>query len=48
MHFIDTDAHNRQYRPPDLADGRDAAARFVGQGQAKRLVEDNPRMLLGL
>ncbi len=48
VHVIATDAHNRQYRPPDLAVGRDAAARYVGEGQAKKLVEDNPRMLLGL
>ena len=48
VHIIATDAHNRQHRPPDLAVGRDAAARFVGEGQARKLVEDNPRMLLGL
>jgi len=48
VHIIATDAHNRQYRPPDLAVGRDAAARLVGEAQAKKLVEDNPRMLLGL
>ena len=48
VHIIATDAHNRQYRPPDLAIGRDAVARLVGEGHAKKLVVDNPRMLLGL
>ena len=47
VHIIATDAHNRQHRPPDLAAGRDAAARIVGMEQANKLVEDNPREIVG-
>ena len=45
--IIATDAHNTQYRPPDLAAGRDAAAEIVGIEQANKLVQDNPEKILG-
>jgi len=39
---IATDAHNIRYRPPDLAAGRDAAARVVGEELAWGLVYERP------
>jgi len=46
VHVIATDAHNIAHRPPDLAAGRDAATRIVGEEKARALVEDNPRRLV--
>lgn len=43
---IATDAHNRRYRPPDLAQGRDAASDIVGPDQAHKLVEIHPMQLV--
>ena len=37
-----SDAHNLNHRPPILTEGRDAAARLVGDAAADRLVLDNP------
>jgi protein-tyrosine phosphatase len=37
-----SDAHNCQYRPPSLKNGRDAAAEIIGVDEAYRLVLDNP------
>ena len=37
-----SDAHNLKHRPPDLNDGRDAAAEVIGEDAAWRLVVDNP------
>ncbi len=45
--IIATDAHNLQYRPPDLAAGRDAAAKIIGIDQANKLVVDNPGNIVG-
>jgi protein-tyrosine phosphatase len=42
VHIIATDAHNRQHRPPDLAAGRYAAEKIVGEEQARKLVVENP------
>jgi protein-tyrosine phosphatase len=46
VHIIATDAHNRQHRPPDLAAGRYAAEKIVGEEQARRLVVDNPKEII--
>ena len=37
-----SDAHDSTSRPPRIAPGRDAAARIVGEEEARKLVEDNP------
>lgn len=47
-YVLATDAHNIDYRYPDLAAGRDAAADIIGSEAARKLVEDNPRTLLGI
>jgi protein-tyrosine phosphatase len=43
---IATDAHNLTSRPPLLAEGRDAAARWVGTEEAERMVTERPRAVL--
>jgi len=42
VHFLATDTHRPEKRPPVLSRGRDAAAAIVGPEAARRLVEDNP------
>jgi protein-tyrosine phosphatase len=42
VHFLATDAHRPERRPPILSKGRDAAARLVGEERARCLVYDNP------
>lgn len=42
---IATDAHNQESRPPDLASGRIAAARIVGDAAAWALVRDIPEQI---
>ena len=42
VHFLATDAHRADRRPPILSKGRDAAAHLVGTEMARRLVYDNP------
>ena len=42
VHFLATDAHRPDRRPPILSRGRDAAAGLIGEEKARRLVEDNP------
>jgi protein-tyrosine phosphatase len=37
-----SDAHDTTSRPPRIAPGRQAAARIVGEEEARKLVEDNP------
>jgi len=46
VHFIATDTHRSNRRPPVLSEGRDAAARIIGEDAARRLVEDNPRAVI--
>jgi protein-tyrosine phosphatase len=38
VHILATDAHNMDRRPPDLARGRQLAAKLVGDAEAERLV----------
>ena len=46
VHFIATDAHRANRRPPILSKGRDAATRIIGVEAARRLVEGNPLSVL--
>jgi len=41
-HFIATDTHRPDRRPPILSKGRDAAAKLIGPERARKLVYDNP------
>jgi protein-tyrosine phosphatase len=43
VHFLATDTHRPNKRPPILSRGRDAAALIIGPERARALVEDNPR-----
>lgn len=43
VHILATDAHHPRRRPPLLAEGRDAAARRVGDDEATRMVLARPR-----
>ena len=43
VHLLATDAHGVRNRPPLLAEGRQGAEHWVGQQEARRLVEDRPR-----
>jgi protein-tyrosine phosphatase len=42
VHFLATDAHRAERRPPILSRGRDAAAAVIGAEKALKLVWDNP------
>ena len=46
--FLASDAHNTDYRIPDLEPGRAEAAAIVGEEESWRLVRDNPREILGV
>lgn len=46
VHILATDAHNVRARPPDLLEGRDAAARLVGEAEAEHLVFTRPKGIL--
>lgn len=46
VHILATDAHGADRRRPNLAAGRDAAARWVGAEEAERLVASRPRAIL--
>ena len=43
VHFLATDTHRSDRRPPILSKGRDAAAAIIGADRALALVETNPR-----
>jgi protein-tyrosine phosphatase len=42
VHILATDTHNIEWRPPNLAEGRAAAAQIVGEEESWRLVRDKP------
>lgn len=46
--ILASDAHNVQHRPPNLGDGRDAAARLAGEEYAARLVHGMPAEIVGV
>ena len=46
VHFLATDAHNIAHRPPNLARGRDAAARRTNEQEAIMLVATRPAAVL--
>lgn len=46
VHVLATDAHSANGRPPLLAEGREAAARWVGAVEAQLLVQGRPSAVL--
>ncbi|HID44763.1 MAG TPA: capsular biosynthesis protein [Chromatiaceae bacterium] len=42
VHLLATDGHNLKSRPPLLAEGAEAAAKYVGKEEASRLVLERP------
>lgn len=46
VHILATDAHDTHRRPPDLARGRELAAKRLGDGEATNLVFTRPRGIL--
>jgi protein-tyrosine phosphatase len=46
VHILATDAHDPKRRPPDLARGRDLAAKRIGESEATHLVSTRPRGIL--
>lgn len=46
VHILATDAHSPDRRPPLLAEGREAAIRWVGKQEAQHLVETRPLGIL--
>ncbi|WP_317706729.1 tyrosine-protein phosphatase [Methylomarinovum caldicuralii] len=46
VHFLASDCHNLQRRPPGLRHGLAVATDLIGETAAKRLVSDNPARLL--
>ena len=45
--LLASDAHNLQYRPPQLSDGRREAAAIIGEDRAHELVFETPWKLVG-
>ncbi|QFR33445.1 tyrosine-protein phosphatase [Ancylobacter sp. TS-1] len=46
VHILASDAHDTVERPPDLAEGRQAAERLVGSAEADQLVFGRPRDII--
>lgn len=46
VHVLASDAHGARRRPPDLAEGRAAAAKWLGEEEAEQLVSVRPRAIL--
>lgn len=46
VHLLASDSHWSDERPPILSEGRECAARIVGEDAARDLVETNPRAVL--
>lgn len=46
VHILASDAHGARRRPPDLAKGRAAAAKWLGEEEAEQLVSVRPRAIL--
>ena len=45
-HLLASDGHNLKKRTPELGKARDAAARFVGEEEADRLVQERPAAVI--
>lgn len=43
--ILATDAHNLEHRPPDMEEGRQAAAEVIGEAESWKLVRDNPALI---
>jgi protein-tyrosine phosphatase len=46
VQILATDAHGARRRPPDLAEGRAVAAKWVGEAEAEQMVSIRPRAIL--
>jgi protein-tyrosine phosphatase len=46
VHILASDAHGARRRRPDLAEGREAAAKWLGEEEADQLVSVRPRTIL--
>jgi len=46
VQILATDAHGARRRPPDLAEGRAAAAKWLGEAEADQLVSVRPQAIL--
>jgi protein-tyrosine phosphatase len=46
VHFVASDAHDTEWRPPDLRAAREHVASEYGEDVAERLFESHPRMAL--
>ena len=46
VHVLASDAHDVRYRPPVLSEVIPVAAAEVGEGAARRMVEETPRAIL--
>lgn len=46
VHVLASDAHDINYRIPNLSEGREVAAEICGVETARALVEDNPRAVV--
>jgi len=46
VHILASDAHGARRRRPDLAEGRAAAAKWLGEAEAEQLVFGRPRAIL--
>jgi protein-tyrosine phosphatase len=46
VHILATDAHDTHHRPPVLSEGRDFAAKWLGEAEAMRLVIERPQAIL--
>jgi protein-tyrosine phosphatase len=45
--LLASDAHNLQFRPPQLSDGKRAAAAIIGEDKAHELIFENPWKVVG-
>jgi protein-tyrosine phosphatase len=46
VHILATDSHSPNKRPPYLAEGREAAAKWVGEDEAWMMVQQRPQAVL--
>jgi protein-tyrosine phosphatase len=46
VHILASDAHDTKHRPPNLSEGREAAARRVGDDEAEHLIATRPQGII--